>query len=83
MAAHELEIYPIGDKQYVTLYDSAKWLKMPIGELEGQIAAGKLELIQIESRRFIELEDLKTYAEKRKRPKSGWDRVDEWRMYGG
>jgi hypothetical protein len=50
---------------------------LPLGDLEGQIALGKLELVRIESRDFIELEALKAYANKRK--PSAWNRVDDWR----
>jgi hypothetical protein len=79
MAAEELETHQIGDKQYVTLYDAARWLKIPLGALQGQIAFGKLEAVKIESREFIEYEALKAYVEKRNRQPSAWDRLDEWK----
>ena len=76
MAAEELDIYTIGGKQYITMAEAGRYLKMRMSDLEGQIAAGRLELVKIESRWFIELEALKAYAEKRKHPKTGWDRVE-------
>ncbi|MBA3867701.1 MAG: hypothetical protein H0X30_00955 [Anaerolineae bacterium] len=66
MEAQSLETFQIGDKVYVMLYHAAKWLQMPLGDLEGQIALGKLELVRVEDRDFIELEALKAYAGKRK-----------------
>jgi hypothetical protein len=65
MAQKELETFHIQGKEYVMPYHAARWLGMPLGDLEGQIALGKLELIQIESRQFIKLEALKAYASKR------------------
>ena len=67
MAEIELDIYRIGDKQYVMLHEVARYLRMRMSDLEGQIALGKLELIQDEGRNFIELGALKAYASKRKR----------------
>ena len=66
MESQSLEIHQIGDKQYVILYDAARWLKMPLDIQYGQIAFGKLEA-------------LKAYASKRNQQPSAWDRVDEFR----
>jgi len=62
MAQTELETFNIQGKEYVMPYHAARWLGIPLGDLEGQIALGKLELVRIESRDFIELEALKAYA---------------------
>ncbi len=48
------------------LHEAARYLKMRMSDVEGQIALGKLELVQDEGRDFIELEALKVYAAKRK-----------------
>ncbi|MBA3871830.1 MAG: hypothetical protein H0X30_22005 [Anaerolineae bacterium] len=66
MATQELETFNIQGKQYFMPYHAAKWLRIPLGDLEGQIALGKLELVRVEDRDFIELEALKAYAGKRK-----------------
>ena len=79
MEASELDIYHIGGKQYVLMAEAGRYLKMRMSDLEGQIAAGRLELVKIDSRWFIELEALKAYAEKRKPKVTGWDKIDEWR----
>ena len=67
MVEKPIDTYQVGDKQYVTTYKAARWLKMPLDTLYGQIAFGKLELVQIESQDFVELEALKAYAGRGKR----------------
>jgi predicted DNA-binding protein (UPF0251 family) len=77
MAADELETIPIGDKQYATLQDAARYLGISKRWLENMILLKKMEATQIESRQFIELETLIAYAEKRNRPL--WERMDKFR----
>ena len=79
MAQIELDTYEIGNKQYVMLHEAARYLRMRMSDLEGQIALGKLEPIRDEGRDFIELEALKAYASNRSRQQSAWGRVDEFR----
>jgi len=58
---------------------AARWLRIPLDRLYGQIAFGKIEAVKIESREFVEWEALKVYESKRNRPQNAWDRIDEWR----
>jgi hypothetical protein len=79
MAAQDLETMAYKDKQYVSLKAAAKFLGISRHWLEDMILLGKVEATRIESRLFIELETLKTFAEKCKPKASAWDRLDEWR----
>lgn len=82
MELEELDIWTIGKAQYVPMAEAGRYLKMKMSDLEGQIAAGRLELFKYQERWFIELEALKAYAEKRKSKVTGWDRIEEWRKQG-
>jgi len=80
MELHELDIWEIGTAQYVPMAEAGRFLKMRMSDLEGQIAAGRLELFKYQDRWFIELEALRLYAEKRRQGKlSAWDKIDVWR----
>ncbi len=66
MTTRMLEIYQIGDKQYVTTRGAARYLGISHDRLQGSIALGKLPAAQIESHQLIELESVKAFAMKRR-----------------
>lgn len=78
MTTRTLEIYQINNKRYVSPRSAANYLDMPDDLLQNDIYTGKLKADFIESRQFIDLESLHSYAENRRRSARGWDRIDSF-----
>ena len=79
MESSELETWFIDGQILVEPKEAARYLGVKHATLLSYIVDGKLPVVQLESRQFIELETLKAFAEKRKPKASAWDKLDEWR----
>ncbi len=74
----ELETWQINGQNYVTPKEAARYLGLNHLTVLDHIMSGKLPVVRIESRQFIELDTLKAYAENRRLKSGGWGRVDEF-----
>ena len=67
----ELETWQINGENYVTPKEAARYLGLNHVTILDHIVSGKLPVVRIESRQFIEFETLKAYAENRKLKTNG------------
>lgn len=66
MAQQTLETWLINRQEYVTPKEAARWLGIHHKTILNIILDGKLPVVRIESRQFIELDVLKAYEDRRR-----------------